>query len=330
MSRTRSLVERASVRPDSYRDYRHGRSLLGTFSRSSFEEARSLFERAIALDPQNAAAHAGLADATLALGRFFTTSAVANWREVSRISASRAIELDPDLAEAHVSLARTLVDRFEYAEAEKEYRQALSLDSRNSAAHEHYALLLEAEGRAEDALRQYTQFEEANSLGEHGLMCFAGLLDWLGRFDEALAKIQKLGELYPDGVDFHTALFENHRGRGDFHGCMQEIDWFVANHSQPESDLVWLARCEALAGHIPAARMVIRQVEPSAEMPRLEWNIALAEAELGDVDECYRHLDKMVADHNISFGRWRLDPRLAHVRADPRFEVLLEKMNLVS
>jgi tetratricopeptide (TPR) repeat protein len=287
-----------------------------------------MFEHAISLDPQNAAAHAGLADATLALGRFFTTSGVENWREASQALASRAVDLDPTLAEAHVSLARTLVDRFEYAEAEKEFRQALALDPNSSAAHEHYALLLETEGRVEDALQEYSLAEATNSLGDQGLKCFAGLLDWQGRFDEARAKIQKIAELNPDGEAFHMALFEHHRARFDLARCMKEIDWFVANQSQPESDLVWLARCEALAGNTPAARMVLQQVEPSAEMPRLEWSIALAAAELGDVDECYRHLDRMVAAHNISFGRWRLDPRLAHVRADPRFGALRERMNL--
>lgn len=328
MATTTRLIERAPVVSESYLAYLRGRTLLRTFSRSSFEEARSLFERAISLDPQNAAAYAGLADATLALGRFFTTSAVDNWHEVSGVLARRAVQIDPTLAEGHVSLGRTLVNRFEYGEAEKEYRRALSLDPGNAAAHEHYALLLEAEGRVEDALREYSLAEESNSLGEQGLMCFSGLLVWLGRFDDALAKIQKIGELNANGAAYHSALFEYYRGRSDHAQCMKEMDWFVANESEPESDLVWLARCEALVGDIPAARLVIRQVESSSETPRLAWNIALAEAELGDVDECFRHLDKMVADHNISFGRWRLDPRLAHIRRDPRFGALLEKMNL--
>jgi tetratricopeptide (TPR) repeat protein len=322
------LGECRPVRPDSDVAYRCGRSLLRTFSRGSCEDARRFFERAISLDPSNAAAHAGLADATLALGRFFTRSAIPNWREVSRSSAARAIELDPSLSEGHVSMARNHVDRFEYEEAEKEYREALRLDPSSSAAHEHYALLLESQGRVDDALREYALAEEGGSLSEQGLMCSSGLLVWLGRFDEAFAKVQKIGESNPDGVAYHAALFEYYRGRSDRARCMKEFDWFVANESEPLSDLVWLARCEALAGDIPAARMVIRQVEPSSEMPRLEWNIALAEAELGDVDECFRHLDQMVADHNISFGRWRLDPRLTHVRSDPRFSGLLRKMNL--
>jgi tetratricopeptide (TPR) repeat protein len=328
VSRARGVFERPSVRAESHRDYRRGRALLRTFSRSSFEEAKSLFERAIALDPENAAAQAGLADATLSLGRFFTGSGVGDWRDASRALASRAIQLDPSLSEPHVSLARILVDRFEFAEAEDEYRRAVSLDPNNSAAHEHYALLLEAEGRVEDALREYSLAEGTNSLGDQGLKCFAGVLDWQGRFDEALVKIRKIGELNPDGEAFHQALFEYHRARFDLPRCMAEIDWFVANQSEPESDLIWLARREALNGHIPEARLVIRQVEASAELPRLQWGIALAEAELGDLDECYRHLNQMVADHNISFGRWRLDPRLAHVRSDPRFGGLLEKMNL--
>ncbi len=98
-----SLVQPGTENVEAYQIYLKGRALL--YRRGlNIEKARVCFEEALAIDPQYALAHAGLADALLYLAMW----GVHRSAEViprARVAAARALELDPDLAEAHYAAA---------------------------------------------------------------------------------------------------------------------------------------------------------------------------------------------------------------------------------
>ena len=103
--------------------------------RSSIE----CYERAIALDPHYAQAHAGLANTYgyMTITGFCSTSEV---RPQIHSAANRALQLDDSLAEAHVALAtvNTYFD-WNWTEAEREYRRALELNPGLSEVHNRFA-----------------------------------------------------------------------------------------------------------------------------------------------------------------------------------------------
>ena len=113
------LDQRSPPRPESYLEYLQGRTSLRGFTETEMRAAKEHFERAIALDGRNAAAHAGLADLHRLLGSMYRHVPVTEWEALSRQHASRAIELDPNLAEAHASLGLILWDDYDFASAEK-------------------------------------------------------------------------------------------------------------------------------------------------------------------------------------------------------------------
>jgi hypothetical protein len=57
--------------------------------------------------------------------------------------------------------------------------------------------------------------------------------------------------------------------------------------------------------------------------PPAAWLIAGDYAALGDLDECYRWLEKAAKSHFIPPWLFRRDPMFEPVRNDPRFQVLL-------
>jgi adenylate cyclase len=322
------LEARPKVRPDSYLAYLKGRTLLHSESKALLEAAKEQFKLAISLDSNNAAALSGLADVTRVTGWFFSGIPRAEWDATGRRLATRAIELDPNLAEAHASLALILWDDFEYAAAEKGFKLALSLNPSYSLAHNWYAGLLGDEARAEEALLEHTLAEEADPLWPLNLFQMALLLIWLGRPDEALVKIQKLNELEPSGQLYHNALARYYLARSDLEQCLKEIQRVEELQPEPRWKPIIRAFYYTLSGEKEQAKALLTQEETLPGFLPADWAIVWVYAELGDLDACFRRLEKAIRIHNPPFQQIRLDPRFEHVRGDPRFQVLLKKMNL--
>ena len=322
------LESRPTVLPDSYLAYLKGRTFMHRITEDSFEAAKAQFELAISLDPENAAAHSGLADVTHMLGNWHTDIPQSRLDETGRRLVARAIELDPKLAEAHTSLATFLWDSFDYLAAEKEFKLALSLNPSYSLAHAWYGALLEDEGRVDEALIEFGLAEGADPLSPRNLVLFATLLVWLGRFEEALVKIQKAGELVHFGLGYHNELSEYYFARSDLPACLKELDLCEEMDPRPAGKMLFRAWSHALSGEKERAKALLREIGTLDRSAQMEGAVARLYAEIGDLDECFRLLERRVKDRLIYFQPWRLDPRREHVRRDPRFHGLLKEMNL--
>jgi len=317
------------VPPASYLAYLKGRSLLQqVISRDSLERAKEQFELAISLEPKNAAAHSGLADTTREIGWYYHSGPRTTWEQAARRLTTRAIELDPNLAEAHASLGLLLWDDLEYSEAEKEFKIALSLNPSYSLGHFWYAALLEDQARADEALRELTLAEGTDPLSSKNLFQLACLLVWLGRLDEAFPRIQKLGTLEPSGRGYHNALARYHLARADLPQSLHEVQQMEETAGEPRLKPVFHALYHALSGEKEKAIVLLRLEDTLPEFAPAAWLIGWTYAELGDLDECFRWLDRALRNRNLPLQQFRLDPRRDDVRRDPRFRELLAKMNL--
>lgn len=136
--------------PRAYELYLKGRQLFHQFRRKSFERAREMFSRAIALDPEYALAHAGLADCCSYLYLYWKPT-VENLR-IADSASRRAIMLSPGVAEAQVSRAVALSTLRNYAEAEQAFRVAIDIDPNLFEAHYFYGRALLAQGRLKQAV----------------------------------------------------------------------------------------------------------------------------------------------------------------------------------
>jgi adenylate cyclase len=317
-----------SVGPASYLAYLKGRTLMHDPSKESMEGARKQFELAISLDPKNAAAHAGLADAVRWRGWWEEGMPGAEWDKESRRLIARAIHLDPNLPEAHASLGLVHYDDWEWAAAEKEFKLALSLNPSYSLARSWYGMLLENQGRADEALAEFTLAEGADPLWALNLSHLATLLTWLGRPDEALVKIKKLAELTPDGEMYHICLAWYHISRSDLASCLKELPRVLELGQDPDSQPVMRALIHALAGEKEQSMALLQRIEVSPGQRRYAQFIAWVYAELGDLDSCFRWLESGFKAQFLTLEIIRLYPGLAYVRADPRFADLLKRMHL--
>ncbi len=327
------LETRPTVRTESYLAYLKGRALRHLSTAEGLSGAKEQFERAISLDPNNAASYSGLADVTRLMGRSVVVGGPrAEWDEEGRRLVRKAIELDPNLAEAHRSLGLVLMEDFDYIAAENEFQRALSLNPSDPLTHSWYANLLLDEGRSDEALTHLRLAEGADPLWPSNLCDMAIVLSWLGRRDEALVAIEKIQEVAPNSDFYVTALAWYALDGSDRAEARKAIDqWIETQPEGPESRWKNGARAWGwtLLGESEKAKAYLQVEETRPEIPQLAWAMAAVYGQTGDLDACFRWLDKAVNHHQANIQIFRYFSFLEPVRKDPRFQTILKRMNLV-
>jgi adenylate cyclase len=319
-----------TVQPDSYLAYLKGRALLSAgWAGENFRNARRQFEVAVSLDPQNARAYSGLADALILLrwGHFETSHP--ELIEESRTHARRALEIDPDLAEAHCSLGLVHLNDSRYREAESEFQKSLALNASYAFARRAYTRLLEEEGRPEEALREIRLAEELDPQSVQILLVHVMLLAWLRKVDEARAVSERLAKLAPDSPTLYRARGYCHYAAADYRSAMQE--WRRVLEMDPPREQNWtdVAVLLALTGERDRAIEIIEDVRQGRRGVASPTDMARVFAIVGNLDEAFRLLmDAVDRREPIMFHDLRIDPNYAGLRRDPRFAKFLGKMNL--
>lgn len=148
----RRAAEKPPESLDAYDWFLRGRSNVPSTTRSENDEARRAFERALALDPNYAAAYAGMA--------FTRYEQVASgWTEFfdetladAERLASKALALDPSLAEGYIVLGAVSLQRGDYDRAIHELNRALELNPSHALGHALRGGVLMWAGRAAEAI----------------------------------------------------------------------------------------------------------------------------------------------------------------------------------
>jgi TolB-like protein/Tfp pilus assembly protein PilF len=192
---------------DAYDLVLRGRAELRRTTRASNREARQHFERALELDPNYAAAHAGL-------GLAYYDMVVLGWTEFSddmlaraEELARRALSIDPESVEAHRLLSRVHNVLLQYAPAVLEIDRALALNPSDAESHSQRGSILLWTGRLEEAIAAFeTAFLlnpglSANSALDLGLAYYTA-----HRHDDAVRFLEREALRHPDFVFIPVVL----------------------------------------------------------------------------------------------------------------------------
>jgi TolB-like protein/Tfp pilus assembly protein PilF len=177
-------VERR-VDPGVYELVLRGQYYANRGAEEDLTKAIEYFEQAIARDPNDASAHAGLAFSYANLANVYRPP-----RETmpkAKAAALRALELNETLADAHVTLAFVLLFYdWDWPAAERHVKRATELSPNSAAAHVLYGSYYTALGRPQEALAEirFAQALDPLSLAVQTQLMF-GLVT-ARQFDEAI------------------------------------------------------------------------------------------------------------------------------------------------
>ncbi|HEY6138366.1 MAG TPA: protein kinase [Thermoanaerobaculia bacterium] len=311
-----------SVSPKAFEEYLKARALNGSFLPEHYAAQIAALKRAIALDPNFAAAYADLATTTsLGMARSLASpedAAKAEWY------ARQAVRIDPNLPEAHLALGRVFVrDPKRFRESVREVLAALRLEQTDTQAL--YSMttyfistgdlaqskcvgdrLVQIDPNSNEAITR--GYWNINSNDPEGALRNADIA--LSSRDTALA-----------GHDIRGMAFIL---RDDAAAAEKEAQAALAispNHYLGKS---LKALAAAGRGDRAASEAAIRSFEKDAN--RNHWaalRAALCYAKLGDRDQAMHWLHRAADLGNHSWYALIKHPWLQSLQADPEFQTIL-------
>lgn len=189
----------ATANTEAHEAYLRGRYLVTQRTPATVAGAVREFEKAIALDPDYARAHAELALATLLLiraqyGDLTRTEAIAR----AAPNVERAMALDPGRAEAHAAAGRLVWMQGNLEEALSHFEKAIQINPNYSIVHTWMANLLDVNlGRYEEAFAMRKTGLRLDPLSIPALGNYIGDLIVRNRLAEAERELEKFVSIRP-------------------------------------------------------------------------------------------------------------------------------------
>ena len=300
-------------------------------NRGDLKSSIALFDEAIAEDPYNAQAYAGLANATAIIGQVPNDGMLPlEAKAKARAAAQRALELDPRLAEAHAILGNVAMSYdWDFSTSEKELKTALDLNPNYFPAHEWYAHLLMIQSRFDDALTENRHVFELQPATPLYHTVRAEILYHARRFDEAILESQSVLKAYPDFVLADYWLGCAYREKRMYPEAIATF----ARAAKLTDDMPFMvmayAHAQAIAGNTAEARKGLRALAQMKQTRRVpDIYPAAIHIALGEKDQAFHFLDLAYQEKVDRLVYLKVEPMADPIRSDPRFAELLQRIGL--
>ena len=309
---------------EAHEAYVKGRYFLDQRSIRGWQQALEHFERAVAIDRNDPAAQAGLADAYSAMSDFGVASP-AEMRPRAMKAATRALELDPQSAEGHAALGRVqfLFD-WDFAAAERSLARAVALDPDYMPAHQAMAWLESARGQYAEAVAAAQRALQLDPVNTARYTELAWVLALSGRHGEALREIERALQLNPRSFEAYLmkgwtcelagqpdAAFAAYRDALRISGALEE--------SLQRLDAVY--RSEGLAGWY---RGWLNQRNGSTPMSET-WRAQLY-VRVGELDRAIESLERAYQKREGALAWVNVEPTFLVLRSDTRFQQIAARV----
>ena len=315
--------------PEAYDLYLQGRYQL---AQRGLGLARSLelFERAIALDPDFALAHAGLAEAYTVLAQYGLVPTVLVGARAAA-AAERALELGPDLAEAHCARgALSMICDWDWNRAAAGFQRAVQLAPTYVTARLWLAFyLVFVEGRFDAGVAQAERAVELDPLSPLATMQLGMTLLGTGRYEQSAALLERARGLARDMFlpPLHLGLLYNQIGRT--RDAIRTLEDALVISGRHPWTLSALAVCYASQGDVGKARAIREELVARARHEYVQSSmLAVLAALVGQMDEAFALLDQATDEHDGILVYAKRYPFFNVLQSDPRMARIFDRVGL--
>jgi serine/threonine protein kinase len=315
-------------------EYLRGRYFTNRQNVADNETAIRTLERAVAADPEFAAAQAELAQAYI-WKLFLFTPKDRTLEEKAFMATEKALALNPNLGAGHLARGRLLwtpAQRFPHEQAIQEYQLALKLDANLDEARNQLALVYNHIGALEPALReaqQAVQLNPTNNLAQYHL---GQTLLFQRKYEEAYNTLRRIPrEANPTKLTYHTAMALLHLDRKDEAAVLAQ-EFLQDRPEDIEGGLMssLQAILAALSGDEQQAEARIKRSITEGKgfghFHHTAFSLACAYALLKKNDAALQWLQAAADDGFPCYALFENEPFLASLKTDPRFIALLAKL----
>jgi DNA-binding SARP family transcriptional activator len=300
-------------------------------TKEGHDNAVAYFRRATELDPGYAEAYAGLAEAYVRIGYFGYRPADAMFPK-AKAAALYGIQLDSTLASAHTALATELIWEHDFAGAESEYREAISLEPANATAHQWHGVLFMILGRVRAAVEEERRAADLEPLSLQIQNNYATFLNISGDHLGALRHFQKTVGEEPDSawVRRNPWVLSNmarvYADNGQYADAIRMINRALEIVPRNPRALHTLVDIYVAMGRPDLVRQGFERADTTNEQyPAYR---GMMYADLGQADSAFFWFDRQ--------DKWGIQPMLSlqadrrfdPMRSDARFRALLARLGI--
>lgn len=326
----RRLALVPAMQPEVYEAFLKGRYEWNQRTAGSLNRAIAHFEKAVALDPAYAPAHAALADcynqlATAMLG----SGSPREYRPRAEAAAIRALQIDPNSAEAHAALGYVRHYTWQWVQAEKAFTRAIQLNPSEPLPRLWYANLLMSRGRFDEAL---AQAQAAREIDPFSLIVHTNL-GWVHfnsrQYSAAIDVLTRAVALDGGYPQARWRLAEALSVAGRHEEALVQARETVRITNGSASSLALLAHVHARAGRTTDARRLIDEVVARSRREYVSPGMLPGVyVELGDHDQALAWMERAFDEQANAAAYFAVVPWSDPLRGDPRYRALLDRIGL--
>ena len=247
-------------------------------------------------------------------------------------AALKALAIDETVAYAHVALGFVLhYYEWDRPGAEREYRRALDLNPGDTDARCWYAQLLTQAGHTGAAIAEARHAIERDPLASNGRVQHSLALCMARRFEAAVAKAHTGIELDPTHIGLFWSLGWASVGLAKYNEAVESFrQATVVAPADPVSPgyLGWAC---GLSGRRQEALTILGDLERRRSQEYFSgWLMAHVSLGLGEHEQAIGWLQKAAEERDGLLMFLKVHPFFDSLRADPRFQTLLRRMNFPS
>jgi serine/threonine protein kinase/tetratricopeptide (TPR) repeat protein len=326
-----TVDEEPAVKPgtdnlDAYHLYLRGRY---HWYQRDLDKAIKLFEQAVAFDPNYALAYCGLADTYSGLALMALIPTEAAFQKANAM-IERALAADDTSAEVQYSrgLAKFFFEK-KFEEAIGHFRQAIEVNPRLAAAHSYMATVAGMIGDEVTALAAGPRAQELEPMSP--LISTTASMGYfmLGKLELTEVACRQAITIDPGQVTAQYLLGLSRAGQGFFETGLKILEETAVRMQRIPHILMLLGEVLWWSGRKDDAKQILRELfEKAAKGDNRPVAKAWLLLHMGDLDQGFRELDLAVDQHDPAVGFLLGWPGMGHVRADARYEKVLERLSL--
>ena len=323
------LIKPRTHNLDAYNLYLKGRFFFNQRKDASIRKSIECYSKAIEIDPDFTLAYTGLAESYIFLGDWRLLPLETAYAK-AREAALAALQIDDSLAEVHLSVAEIkLFCDWNWREAEIEFRKALNANPAHAEAHHMYAHYLELSGKFDLALAEINRALELEPVSPSLHACAVQVLFYARRYEEAIRQCHAAMEMAPTYFGLYGWLGIAYVQCGVFDRGIEALEKGL-QHIPEDPRLIALTGYSCgLSGNNSRAQRYLEQLVTLMTKRHVDpYFLSWLYVSLNDRATALTWLDKAYSEHSEWLPWMMVDPLLDALRSDRRFTEILGKLRL--
>jgi len=306
--------------PEAYNQFLLARQFGRRGNLEDIERAVATYRQAIALDPDYAAAYAGLS---------FSETAIANFTQdaarfaLAHDAAEKALELAPQFVDAYRARAQFRLETLDFAGARADSETALTLAPGESTVQSLYGAQIAAFGKIPQAISAMKKAIDLDPLSGYA-WANVGLLQTMTHdYPAARASIERALAINPSADAFHFAL-----GQLDLlQDRLAEAQTEFQKQGAEGNRRMGVAMVEHASGHEKQSQAALKELI-AKNAGDMAYQVADVYAWRGEKDKAFEWLERAYQQRDSGLNGIAWDPLLSNLKGDSRYSALLAKLEL--